>query len=84
MIVIYSTIIMNTAWDRELRSFILVVAVARHYAPFYINEYTSFGDLTAHSLNPSTKTPFFLSSRICNDVLSTLSKSDMISLYICK
>ena len=55
---------MKTAWDLEDKSFILVVAVARHYAPFYINAYTSFGDLTAHSLNPSTNTPFFLSSLI--------------------
>ena len=62
--VICSNIIINTAWDLELKSFILVEAVALHWAPFYISEYTSFGDLTAHSLSPSTKTPFFLSSLI--------------------
>ena len=62
--VICSKIMMKTACDLLLKSFIFVVAVALHYAPFYIREYTSFGDLTAHSLNPSTKTPFFLSSRI--------------------
>ena len=34
--VIYSTMMMKTACERDDRSFILVVAVARHWAPFYI------------------------------------------------
>lgn len=78
--VIYSTMIINTACDLDERSFILVVAVALHWAPFCISAYTSLGDLTAHSLRPSTNTPFFLSSLIYNELLSFLSKSAMISL----
>lgn len=64
MDVIYSTIMMKTAWDLDDKSFIFVVAVALHWAPFCMRAYTSFGERTAHSLNPSTNTPFFLSSLI--------------------
>jgi len=74
----------NTACDLEDKSFIFVVAVALLSAPFCIKLYISLGDLTAHSLSPSTKTPFFLSSLIYKLVLSIFSKSEMTSLYICK
>jgi hypothetical protein len=36
--VIYSTMMIKTAWDLEDRSFILVVAVVLLKAPFYIRE----------------------------------------------
>lgn len=55
---------MNTACDRDDTSFIFVEAVALTLAPLCIKLYISIGDRTAHSDNPSTKTPFFLSSLI--------------------
>lgn len=79
-LVIYSTIIMNTAWDLLETSFILVEAVALDEAPFYMSEKISLGVLTAHSDKPSTNTPRFLSSLICRLYLSVLRRSDIISL----
>lgn len=79
-VVIYSTIIIKTAWLLEETSFILVLAVALDYAPFCIKEKISLGFLTAHSDKPSTKTPLFLSSLISKFYLSYLNKSLITSL----
>ena len=81
---IYSTMMMNTAWDLLLTSFILVEADALACEPLIMRLYISAGDLTAHSESPSTKTPRLASSCIYKRVLSVLSRSDMTSLYIYK
>jgi hypothetical protein len=61
-------------------SFIFVEAVARLTYPFYIRLYISVGLLTAHSDNPSTKTPRRFSSRIYRNPRSDFNKSLMNSL----
>ena len=78
--VIYSTIIIKTAWDLDDKSFIFVVAVALESAPLYKRLYISLGLRTAHSERPSTKTPFFLSSLIWRLDRSTFNRSEMTSL----
>ena len=52
-----------------------VEPVARMLVPRLMSPYTSFGERTTHSLNPSTNTPFFLSSRIDKLLRSGFSKS---------
>ena len=80
MVVICSTMMINTACERLLMSFILVVAVARLSAPFCMRLYISLGERTAHSESPSTNTPFFLSSLIYREVRSIFSRSEITSL----
>ena len=81
-----STVIINTAWERDETSFMKVLLTSRHVAPRSSKAYISEGFLTAHSDKPSTYKPFFLSSLIDKFLLlfSGFNKSLIISLYICK
>ena len=83
-VVICSTVITKTAWERDETSFIYVALVALKFPPLFNNAYKSSGVRTAHSDNKSTYIPFFLSSLICKFFLSGFNKSDIFSLYICK
>ena len=61
---IYSTITMNTAWDRLEMLFNLVDAVILEWDPFRSKERNFLGVRTTNSERPSTYMPLFVSSRI--------------------